>query len=221
MHALVLVVFTVYIIPPKPSAPPSSPRSPSRSPSSAPSPSCWPSGFSINQLTLFGLVLVIGIVVDDAIVVVENTWSAMDRRKERNVDRKRRILSMQEVSGPVIATTLVLLAVFVPTIFIPGITGTLFKQFAVTISIATVFQFRKRPDPQPRAVRHPAQAAEGATRSLSLVQCDPGEVHDGLPGHDEVCHPAFAGRRHAVHWPDRVVHLRARKAADGLRAAGG
>lgn len=93
-------------------------------------------GFSINQLTLFGLVLVIGIVVDDAIVVVENVVRHI---QEGKTPQEAAIISMREVSGPVIATTLVLLAVFVPTIFIPGITGTLFKQFAVTISIATVF----------------------------------------------------------------------------------
>ncbi len=93
-------------------------------------------GFSINQLTLFGLVLVIGIVVDDAIVVVENAT----RHVEAGLSPKEATSkAMLEISGPVIATTLVLLAVFVPTIFMPGITGMLFKQFAVTISVATVF----------------------------------------------------------------------------------
>lgn len=93
-------------------------------------------GFSLNQLTLFGLVLVIGIVVDDAIVVVENTtrWIGEGLSSKEAAEK-----AMLEVSGPVIATTLVLLAVFVPTTFMQGITGTLFKQFAVTISIATVF----------------------------------------------------------------------------------
>lgn len=93
-------------------------------------------GFSLNQLTLFGLVLVIGIVVDDAIVVVENTTRWIEEGLSSKEAAEK---AMLEVSGPVIATTLVLLAVFVPTIFMPGITGTLFKQFAVTISIATVF----------------------------------------------------------------------------------
>lgn len=93
-------------------------------------------GYSINQFTLFGLVLVIGIVVDDAIVVVENVIRHIQDGK---APQQAAIISMREVSGPVVATTLVLLAVFVPTIFIPGITGTLFKQFAITISIATVF----------------------------------------------------------------------------------
>jgi len=93
-------------------------------------------GYSINQMTLFGLVLVIGIVVDDAIVVVENT----SRHLANGLSAKEAAMkAMKEISGAVIATTLVLLAVFVPTIFMGGITGTLFRQFAVTISIATVF----------------------------------------------------------------------------------
>ncbi|MFG0284453.1 MAG: efflux RND transporter permease subunit, partial [Phycisphaerales bacterium JB039] len=94
-------------------------------------------GYSINLLTLFGLVLVIGIVVDDAIVVVENVTRHLD---EGETDPKKATeKAMAEVTGPVIATTLVLLAVFVPTIFLGGITGQLFRQFAITISIATVF----------------------------------------------------------------------------------
>ncbi len=94
-------------------------------------------GFSFNILTLFGLVLVIGIVVDDAIVVVENVTRHLD---ESDVTPKEAAeLAMKEVSGPVIATTLVLLAVFLPTAAMPGITGQLFRQFALTIAIATVF----------------------------------------------------------------------------------
>ena len=91
-------------------------------------------GFSINLLTLFGLVLAIGIVCDDAIVVVENV--------ERNIDEKglspkeATLLAMREVTGPVIATTLVLIAVFLPVAFIEGTTGVLYQQFAVTIAIS-------------------------------------------------------------------------------------
>jgi HAE1 family hydrophobic/amphiphilic exporter-1 len=93
-------------------------------------------GFSLNMLTLFALVLAIGIVVDDAIVVVEATVAHM----ERGLDRKAAaIKAMAEVSGPVVATTLVLLAVFVPAAFMPGITGQLYRQFALTIAVATVF----------------------------------------------------------------------------------
>jgi HAE1 family hydrophobic/amphiphilic exporter-1 len=94
-------------------------------------------GFSINTLTLFGLVLAIGIVVDDAIVVVENVARNIDETGLSSKDAT--IKAMEEVTGPVIATTLVLLAVFVPTAFMGGMTGILYKQFALTISVATVF----------------------------------------------------------------------------------
>jgi len=94
-------------------------------------------GFSINQISLFGLVLAIGIVVDDAIVVVENVTRHLD--EDGCTPKEAAIISMKEVSGPVIATTLVLLAVFVPTAFMPGIAGQLFQQFALTIAIATFF----------------------------------------------------------------------------------
>ena len=93
-------------------------------------------GFSVNMTTLFGLVLAIGIVVDDAIVVVENTSRHIDAGVPA---RQAAIKAMEEVTGPVIATTLVLLAVFVPTAFLPGITGQLYRQFGLTISAATVF----------------------------------------------------------------------------------
>ncbi len=92
-------------------------------------------GFSINALSLFGLVLAIGIVVDDAIVVVENV--------ERNIGdglspREATYRAMREVSGPIIAIALVLVAVFVPLAFISGLTGQFYRQFAVTIAISTV-----------------------------------------------------------------------------------
>ena len=90
-------------------------------------------GFSINTIVLFALILAIGIVVDDAIVVVENTQRHIGEGKTP-VEATR--LAMREVAGPVIATTLVLLAVFVPVAMIPGITGELFRQFAVAISAA-------------------------------------------------------------------------------------
>src|ERR1700685_2836386 len=93
-------------------------------------------GFSINTLSLFGLVLAIGLVVDDAIVVVE----AVERHIEEGMAPKDAALqAMEEVSGSVIAIALILTAVFVPTIFIPGITGRLYQQFAVTIAISVVF----------------------------------------------------------------------------------
>ncbi|TDJ16732.1 MAG: multidrug efflux RND transporter permease subunit [Gammaproteobacteria bacterium] len=93
-------------------------------------------GFSLNMLTLFGLVLAIGVVVDDAIVVVEATVSHMERGLKA---KEAAIKAMGEVAGPVIATTLVLLAVFIPAAFLPGITGQMYRQFALTIAVSTVF----------------------------------------------------------------------------------
>jgi len=91
-------------------------------------------GFSINTLTLFGLVLAIGIVVDDAIVVVENTQRHLDEEGLAPREATRRATA--EVVGPVIATALVLMAVFIPIAFLPGITGQLYRQFALTIAVS-------------------------------------------------------------------------------------
>ncbi len=91
-------------------------------------------GFSINTLTLFGLVLAIGIVVDDAIVVVENTQRHLD--EEDLLPREAARRATAEVVGPVIATALVLMAVFIPIAFLPGITGQLYRQFALTIAVS-------------------------------------------------------------------------------------
>ncbi len=92
-------------------------------------------GFSLNNLSLFGMVLAIGIVVDDAIVVVENVETHLARGlNPRDASRK----AMEEVTGPVIAIALVLCAVFVPTAFMAGISGQFYKQFALTIAVSTV-----------------------------------------------------------------------------------
>ena len=92
-------------------------------------------GFSINTLSLFGLVLAIGLVVDDAIVVVE----AVEHHIEQGLSpRDAAFKAMEEVSGPVVAIALILAAVFVPTAFIPGITGRLYQQFAVTIAVSVL-----------------------------------------------------------------------------------
>ncbi|MGG2019745.1 multidrug efflux RND transporter permease subunit [Pseudomonas sp. S8] len=93
-------------------------------------------GFSVNMLTLFGMVLAIGIVVDDAIVVIENVERNMHVRKMNPKDAAKR--AMDEVAGPVVAIVLVLCAVFVPVAFMGGITGQLYKQFAITIAISVV-----------------------------------------------------------------------------------
>jgi gold/copper resistance efflux pump len=92
-------------------------------------------GFSLNTLSLFGLVLSIGIVVDDAIVVVENVERHLARGKS---PRDAAVAAMQEVTGPIIAITSVLAAVFVPTAFLSGLTGQFYRQFALTIAISTV-----------------------------------------------------------------------------------
>jgi HAE1 family hydrophobic/amphiphilic exporter-1 len=93
-------------------------------------------GFSINTLSLFGLVLAIGLVVDDAIVVVE----AVEHHIEHGMTpHDATVRAMEEVGGPVIAIALILAAVFIPTAFIPGITGQLYQQFAVTIAVSVAF----------------------------------------------------------------------------------
>ena len=98
-------------------------------------------GFSINLLTLFGLVLAIGIVVDDAIVVLENIERIMSTQGKP--PREAAIQAMQEVTGPVIAIVLVLCAVFIPVSFLGGLAGELYRQFAVTIAVS-VCHLRRR-----------------------------------------------------------------------------
>src|SRR6202048_1540607 len=92
-------------------------------------------GFSVNTLSLFGLVLAIGLVVDDAIVVVEAVQRHLGGGMHSN---DAALKAMEEISGPVVGSALVLSAVFVPTAFIPGITGRLYQQFAVTIAISVI-----------------------------------------------------------------------------------
>ena len=94
-------------------------------------------GYSINILSLFGLVLVIGTVVDDAIIVAERVLFVMDR--DKCDPSTATVLAMKDITGPMTATTLVFLAIFVPVAFMSGITGQIYRQFAVTISFAVVF----------------------------------------------------------------------------------
>lgn len=94
-------------------------------------------GFTINTVTLFGLILAIGIVVDDAILVIENVDTIM--RKDPSLSpRKATLMAMREVTGPILTSTLVLLAVFIPVAMLPGITGIMYRQFALTICISVV-----------------------------------------------------------------------------------
>src|ERR1700709_2330016 len=92
-------------------------------------------GFSINTLSLFGLVLAIGLVVDDAIIVVEAVEHHIDEGMDPKAATEK---AMEEVGGPVVAIALILAAVFIPTAFIPGITGRLYQQFAVTIAVSVL-----------------------------------------------------------------------------------
>ncbi len=93
-------------------------------------------GYNANTISLFALIMAIGLVVDDAIVVVENVYRLMD--EEKMSPKAATIKAMGQVTGPIVATTLVLLSVFVPVAFMPGITGELYKQFAVTLSVSVV-----------------------------------------------------------------------------------
>src|SRR6202022_2398138 len=92
-------------------------------------------GFTLNTLALFGLVLAIGIVVDDAIVVLENIERWLDKGLQV---REATIKAMNEITGPILAITLVLSAVFLPSAFLGGITGQFFRQFALTIALSMI-----------------------------------------------------------------------------------
>src|SRR6202034_2024844 len=94
-------------------------------------------GYSANTVSLLAMVLAVGVVVDDAIVVVENVERVMEEEPDLSPAEATR-KAMQQITGPIIAISLVLLSVFVPVGFIPGLSGTLFRQFAVTISCAMV-----------------------------------------------------------------------------------
>ncbi len=115
-------------------------------------------GYSLNLLTLFGLVLAIGIVVDDAIVVVENCARKIEETGCCAADAATD--AMKEITGPIVATTLVVLAVFVPAALLPGLTGQLYRQFAVTLSVATVFSSLNALTLSPALLRVAAQAEQ-------------------------------------------------------------
>ena len=125
-------------------------------------------GFTVNLLTLFGLVLAIGIVVDDAIVIVEN---AAHHIEQGMAPREATIKAMSEVTGPVIAITLVLLAVFLPAAFLAGITGQLYRQFALTIAatalISAVNALTLKPAQSAAWLRPPKQRAQFPGRAAS------------------------------------------------------
>ena len=127
-------------------------------------------GFSLNNLSLFGLVLAIGIVVDDAIVVVEAVEHHLAKgASPRDAARK----AMDEVSGPIIAISLVLMCVFIPCAFIAGITGQFFRQFALTIAVSTFFSAVNSLTLSPALcalmLRHKDQQRDPLTRLLNLL----------------------------------------------------
>ena len=163
-------------------------------------------GFSLNNISLFGLVLAIGIVVDDAIVVVENVERWLEQGLPPKEAARR---AMDEVTGPVIAVALVLCAVFLPCAFISGITGQFFRQFAVTIAVSTMISALNS------LTLSPALAAillkpHGAKRDplAWLLDADPGLV---LPA----VQPQFSGRHECLcaGRGDAAADLRDRPAA--------
>ena len=152
-------------------------------------------GFSLNNLTLFGLVLAIGIVVDDAIVVLEN----VERMIATGLDaRTATIKAMEEITGPILAITLALCSVFVPCCFLGGITGQFFRQFAVTIAVSTIISAVNALTMTPsRAVlifkteRGASRRSRAQARGVALVD---------LRGGGRACWPTGTGR---TTWPAR------------------
>ncbi|MEM9220840.1 MAG: efflux RND transporter permease subunit [Pseudomonadota bacterium] len=138
-------------------------------------------GFTANTVTLFAIVLAIGIVVDDAIVVVENVFRVME--EDGTDQRTATIKSMHQVQGPIISTTLVLFAVFGPVAFFPGITGELFRQFAVTISAAVFISSINALTLSPALCALMLRPASGKKRGpLAWFDAGLNKVRDGYVG---------------------------------------
>ena len=156
-------------------------------------------GFSINPIALMGMVVAIGLVVDDAIIVVE----AVERHIEEGMPpREATLKAMQEVAGPVAAIALVLAAVFLPTVFIPGITGRLYQQFAVTIAISVLLSAFNALTLSPALcslLLRPRKEVRGASRQVLRVLQPAVQTHDRrvcqdkpFPDpqiRDRTCHP--------------------------------
>ena len=124
-------------------------------------------GFSVNVLSLLGLVLAIGIVVDDAIVVVEAVMHHIEHGK---TPREATIQAMKEVSGPVVAIALILCAVFIPVAMVPGITGRLYQQFAITIAVSVAFSAFSALSLSPALCFYPSQAFETDERTQRFAE---------------------------------------------------
>ncbi len=162
-------------------------------------------GFTLNTIVLFALILAIGIVVDDAIIVVENVQRLMD---EEGLDPKAATAkAMDQVGGAVIATTLVLLAVFVPVGFMPGITGQLYQQFAVTISVAVAISSINALTLSPALCSVLLKPGQEPREMAQLVQCPVRQAHQrlhrggadhGAPGHADRVDLRGADRGHGL-----------------------
>ena len=181
-------------------------------------------GFSINTLSLFGLVLAIGLVVDDAIVVVE----AVEHHIEDGLSPKDAALkAMEEISGPVIGIALVLSAVFIPTAFIPGITGRLYQQFAVTIAISVILSAFNALSLSPALAALLLQAEDGraaacSRRFFGWFNRMFGRATDGYVRVSGALHPQERGRADpAGRFRASPASVHRREAADQLPAGRG
>ena len=186
-------------------------------------------GYSLNNLSLFGLLLAIGIVVDDAIVVVENV--------ERNIreglsPRDAAYKTMEEVGGALIAIALVLTAVFIPSVFLTGILGQFFRQFAVTIATSTVISLIVSLTLSPGAVRAPVQAARAASgppehlcaagqRLLPRLQPGLRMVVVALWRPDQAARASLVDHGHYLSRSDRLHGVPIRESADRVHPAAG
>ena len=176
-------------------------------------------GFSINTLTMFALVLAIGLLVDDAIVVVENVERVMEEEGLGPVEATEK--SMDEITSALVGIVLVLSAVFLPMAFQTGATGVIYRQFSITIITAMTLSLGVAVIPDPRHVRQPAAPAQAwrRHRSGTLVQPQPGPDHDRLCRHRHAAGEAPAAdadrpgrdrvrRDDAVRPPARIVPAR-------------
>ena len=179
-------------------------------------------GFSINTIALMGLVLAIGLVVDDAIVVVE----AVEHHIEHGLSPKEAtVKAMEEVSGPVVAIALVLSAVFLPTVFIPGITGKLYQQFAVTIAISVIISAFNALTLEPGPVLPDPEAQEKDPRPPGRLL--PRVQHHVRQGHQRLCealrvvHPQVRDQPAPARHHDRCDRRDRQAGPRGLPAGGG
>ena len=142
-------------------------------------------GFTVNLMTLFALILAIGIVVDDAIIIVENSSYYIEQGMP---PKEATIKAMEELTGPVMGITLALVAVFLPAAFLPGITGQIFRQFALVIAATAVISALNALTLKPVQCSPLAEAARGQASQLVLPRVQPGLRSDDqrLRGHRRI-----------------------------------